>query len=141
MEWRPKKENISDRGDSMCRGPVAGREAGVTKELEVCSRKWRSERRTGAGWTMQGLWLCWGCWVFTLTAEGSYETPGWLSRLSTQLLILAQVMISQLVSSSRASGSVLTAQSLEPALDSVSPSVSLLLPCLHSVSLSLKNTY
>ena len=37
---------------------------------------------------------------------------------------LAQVMISQLVSSSPASGSVLTAQSLEPALDLASPSLS-----------------
>ena len=35
----------------------------------------------------------------------------------------AQVMISWLVSSSPASGSVVTAQSLEPALDSVSPSL------------------
>ena len=35
----------------------------------------------------------------------------------------AQVMISQLVSSSPASGSVLPAQSLEPVLDSVSPSL------------------
>ena len=38
--------------------------------------------------------------------------------------ILAQVMISQFVGSSPMSGSVLTAQSLEPALDSVSPSLS-----------------
>ena len=37
---------------------------------------------------------------------------------------LAQVMISQPMSSSPASGSVLTAQSLWPALDSVSPSLS-----------------
>ena len=36
---------------------------------------------------------------------------------------LAQVMISQSVSSSPASGSVLTAQSLEPVSDSVSPSL------------------
>ena len=36
----------------------------------------------------------------------------------------AQVMISRLVSSSPASGSVLTALSPEPALDSVSPSLS-----------------
>ena len=36
---------------------------------------------------------------------------------------LAQVMTSQFVSSNPASGSVLTAQSLEPALDSVSPSL------------------
>ena len=35
----------------------------------------------------------------------------------------AQVMISQSLSSSPASGSVLTAQSLEPLLDSVSPSL------------------
>ena len=37
---------------------------------------------------------------------------------------LAQVMISQFMSLSPASGSVLTAQSLEPASDSVSPSPS-----------------
>ena len=45
----------------------------------------------------------------------------------------AQVMISRSVSSSPASGSVLTAQSLEPASDSVSPSLSapsLLMLCL-----------
>ena len=43
-------------------------------------------------------------------------------------LTSAQVMISQLVSLSPASGSGLTAQSLEPALDCVSPSLSLPLP-------------
>ena len=51
----------------------------------------------------------------------------------------AQVMISQLVSSSPAWGSVLTAQSLEPASDSVSPSLSAL-PLLL-LSLSLKNKH
>ena len=45
----------------------------------------------------------------------------------------AQVMISQLVSSSPTSGSVLTAQSLEPV------SLSLTLPRSCSVSLCLKN--
>ena len=40
-----------------------------------------------------------------------------------------QVMISWFMSSSPASGSVLTAQSLEPASDSVSPSFYLPLPC------------
>ena len=48
---------------------------------------------------------------------------------------LAQVMISQFMSLSPASGSVLTAQSLEPSLDSVSPS-----PCLslaHALSPSV----
>ena len=43
---------------------------------------------------------------------------------SVKCLILAQVMISQFVSSNPAMGSVLTAQSLEPALNFVSPSLS-----------------
>ena len=53
---------------------------------------------------------------------------------------LAQAMISRLVSSNLASVSVLTAQSLEPASDFVSPSLSLSLPfpCLCSVSLKNK---
>ena len=52
----------------------------------------------------------------------------------------AQVMISQLVGSSPASGSVLMARSLEPASDSVSPSLSACpLPDSCSVSLSVKN--
>ena len=38
--------------------------------------------------------------------------PGWLSRLSVPLLVSAQVMISQFVSSSPASGPMLTARSL-----------------------------
>ena len=64
--------------------------------------------------------------------------PGGLSRLSVRLSISTQVMISRFVSSSPASGSVLTAQSLEPAWDSVSPSLSLPLPHSRSVSLSQK---
>ena len=58
---------------------------------------------------------------------------------SVERLTSAQVMISQLTSLSPASGSVLTVQRLEPALDSVSPSLSappLLVLCL---SLSVKN--
>ena len=55
----------------------------------------------------------------------------------------AQVTISWSVGSSPASGSVLTAWSLEPALDSLSISLSLSLSlCLslaHTLSLSLKN--
>ena len=43
---------------------------------------------------------------------------------SVKCLTRAQVMISQFMSFSPMSGSVLTAQSLEPALDSVSPSLS-----------------
>ena len=63
----------------------------------------------------------WGTWV----AE------------SVKHLTLAQVTISQSMSSSPASGSVLTARSLEPASDSVSPPLSLPLPHLHAHSLSL----
>ena len=53
----------------------------------------------------------------------------------------AQVMISQLVSSSPALGSVLTAQSLEPTSDSVSPSPSALPLLTLCLSLSLKNKH
>ena len=48
--------------------------------------------------------------------------PGWLSRLSVQLLVLAQVVISWFVSSNPTSGSVLTVRSL---LGILSPSLSL----------------
>ena len=51
----------------------------------------------------------------------------------------AQVMISRFVSSSPASGSVLTAQSLDPASDSVSPSLSAHPVLMLCLSLSLKN--
>ena len=64
----------------------------------------------------------WGVWV-----AQSVERP-----------TSAQVMISQLVSSSPASGSVLTAQSLEPASGSVSPSLSALPPLAICISLSQK---
>ena len=52
---------------------------------------------------------------------------------------LAQVMISQSVSLSPMSGSVLIAQSLEPALDSVSPSLSAPPQLMFCLSSSLKN--
>ena len=51
----------------------------------------------------------------------------------------AQVMISRSVSLSPASGSVLTAQSLEPVSDSVSPSFSAPPLLMLSLSLSQKN--
>ena len=56
----------------------------------------------------------------------------------------AQVTISRFVGSSPASGSVLTAQSLEPASDSVSPSLSappLLALCLSKMNITLKNFF
>ena len=57
---------------------------------------------------------------------------------------LAQVMTSQFLSSSPASGSMLTTRSLEPASDSVSPSLAApplarALSLSVSLSLSLKN--
>ena len=56
---------------------------------------------------------------------------------------LAQVMISQFMGSSLVLGSALTAQSLELASDSLSPSLSLPLPrlCARSLMLSLKNKH
>ena len=61
----------------------------------------------------------------------------WVAQL-VKCLTLAQVMISQSVGSSPASGSVLTAQSLEPAFNSVSHSSLCPSPaCARSLSLSL----
>ena len=68
---------------------------------------------------MYKVHLCWGAWVVQLVKH----------------LTWAQVMISQFLSSSPASGSVLTAQSLEPTLDSVSLTLSA--PPLLTISLSL----
>ena len=51
----------------------------------------------------------------------------------------AQVMISRSMSSSPASGSMLTAQSPEPASDSVPPSLSSPTPFALCLSLSFKN--
>ena len=67
------------------------------------------------------------------------RVTGWFSQLSVEPPTSAQVMISQWVGSSPMSGSGLTAQSLEPASDSVSPPLSappMLMICL---ALSLYN--
>ena len=64
------------------------------------------------------------------------KKEGRLGGSASEASDLAQVMISQFVSSSSVSGSLLTAQSLEPASDSGSPSLPL--PDSHSISLSLK---
>ena len=65
----------------------------------------------------------------------------WVTQL-VKCMTSAQVMISQLVNFSPTLGSVLTAQSLEPASDSVplslSLSLSLSLPLPHSLCLSQK---
>ena len=60
----------------------------------------------------------------------------WVAQL-VQWPALTQVMIWWFVSSSPTLGSLLTAQSLEPAMESVSPSLSA--PPLLALSLSLKN--
>ena len=60
----------------------------------------------------------------------------WVAQL-VKCWTLAQVMISWFVGSGPTLGSVLIAQSLEPALDSVSPSLSLLLPSLYTLPLPL----
>ena len=68
-------------------------------------------------------------------AEGA-----WVDQ-SVERPIVAQVMILRFMGLSCASGSVLTDQSLEPASDSVTPSLSAPDPPLMlCVSLSLKNT-
>ena len=75
------------------------------------------------------------CFLLLLKA---LSRGAWVAQ-SVECPTSAQVMISQSVSSSPASDSVLIAQSLEPAWDSVSPSLSappLLVLCL---SLSLKS--
>ena len=61
---------------------------------------------------------------------------GRLGGLVTRRPTSAQAMISRSVISSPASGSVLTAQSLEPVSDSVSPSLSAPPLFMHCLSLS-----
>ena len=62
------------------------------------------------------------CWVWSLLKKGE-KGGAWVAQ-SVKRPTSAQVTISHSVSSSPASGSVLTAQSLEPVSDSVSPSLS-----------------
>ena len=64
----------------------------------------------------------------------------WVTQ-SVKHLTLAQVTILLFVRPSPASGSVLTAQNLQPASDSVSPSLSLPLSCSRFVSLSKINKH
>ena len=68
-----------------------------------------------------------------------YTLRGAWVALSVKHPTSAQVMISWFVRSSPTSGSVLTAQSLEPASDSVSPSLSA--PPLLSLCLSVSVWY
>ena len=77
--------------------------------------------------------------AITPCIKAAYPWGTWVAQ-SVKHLTLAWVMISQFVGSSPTSGSVLTAQSLEPASDSVSPSLSALphsCVCVRALSLSL----
>ena len=65
----------------------------------------------------------------------SYRAPEWLSRFNVCLLVSAQVIISQFMSLSPSSGSVLIAWSL---LGILSLSLSLCPSPTHTVSISLK---
>ena len=95
----------------------------------------RSER-SGEGGAMEakgrksGLVRCAQSWGQCERGHGG--APGWLSRLSVQLLVLAQVMILRFVSSRPTWGCVLIAWSL---LVILSPSLSA--PPLLKLSLSL----
>ena len=82
-------------------------------------------------------------------SEGSRDSLSWIQirnslfqgawvALSVKCSTSVQVMLSRLMSSSPALGSVLTAGSLEPALDSVPP-LSARPPLMLCLSLSLKN--
>ena len=73
-----------------------------------------------------------------LQLKGRLSKGAWVAQ-SVKRPTSAQVMISQFVGSSPATGSVLTARSLEPVSDSVSPSLSVPPLLMLSVCLSLKN--
>ena len=86
---------------------------------------------TGALASLAEHWE-WSCWV---TYKNAFR-GAWVAEL-VERLTSAPVMISRVVGSSPASGSVLTARSLEPVSDSVSPSLSASPPFARSLSLSL----
>lgn len=65
MRWRQGRENILDRRNGKCRGPVASREAGVTEEM-----KGHCGGRGGQGLDHAGPMAVLG--VFSLRPEGSY---------------------------------------------------------------------
>ena len=99
-------------------------------------------RMISQSWDTQGMWWWWqafslrcnGLWYHLCTLYKTQLRGAWMAQ-SVKRPTPAQVMISQCVSSSPTSGSVLTAQSLEAASDSVSPS---LWPSpIHALSLSV----
>ena len=70
-----------------------------------------------------GLWPLCGFWDLDILSE-DLDFRGTCVAQSVKCPTLAQVMILQFMGLSPASGSVLAAPRLEPALDSVSPSLS-----------------
>ena len=113
----------------------------------------RTEQAKGGQWALERLTKDGGLAAMVMGREGGGQGPsapratlslpgrnwvirgGWVAQ-SVKHPTSAQVMISRFVGSSPASGSGLTAQSLEPASDSVSPSLSALPPLVISLSLS-----
>ena len=84
---------------------------------------------------LQRALICFtGEWYLEMKILGA---PGWLAQ-SVERLTSTQVMISPSASSSPTSGSVLTAQNLEPALNPVSPSLSAPPLCMLCLSHSKK---
>ena len=75
--------------------------------------------------------------VSKVEPKGFADGGVWVAQ-SAERLTSAQVMISRFVGPIPVSGSVLTAWSLEPALDSVSPSLSAPPPLMLHLSLSQK---
>ena len=99
------------------------------------------------GKPMLFLTACWFFVSFLLFLSANLQKHlkmfvwgAWVAH-SVKLLTSARVMISGFKGSSPASGSVLTAGSLQPASDSVCVSLSLCLSPARPVSLSLKNKH
>ena len=116
-----------------------------TDQIVICHfTQWKKDPDTPGALSSERQWqshihflVNGGHWGSCLLLQ-SDQKMGRLVAQSVKRLTSAQVMISRLVSSSPALGSVLTAWSREPASDSVSPSFSLPLPVLCSVSLKNK---
>ena len=81
-----------------------------------------------------------GCWIFSKSNRTlkPFSEGAWVAQ-SAKRPTSAQVMILQFVGSSPVLGSVLTPQSLEPASDAVSPSLSAPPPLVLFLSLSKIN--
>ena len=74
---------------------------------------WNTGEQYELPWLVHILFLVSnGCIYYFRIKYLKQRTPGWLSQLCLRLLILAQVMISQLVNSSSASDSAMSARSL-----------------------------